>query len=119
MNTFSMSCLTAGAGEGTEVSSTSCDIPASQIWQTRGDGTIRNLEKQSSYFTDSRNSIITTVSCKGNPNQHWAYSLSGDLQNEGTGKCLTEGDEGVITTAACKFETNSQVYALPIGVKLQ
>jgi hypothetical protein len=111
--------LTAGAGEGTEVSSASCDFPGSQVWQARADGTIRNLEKESSCLTDAGNGVITTVACKGNPNQHWAYSLSGDLKNDGTGKCLTEGDEGVITTEACKYETNAQVFSLPIGVALQ
>ncbi|OBT38889.1 hypothetical protein VE00_10586 [Pseudogymnoascus sp. WSF 3629] len=119
MNTFSMTCLTAGAAKGSEVSSASCNSPNSQVWQVKSDGSIRNLAEQSRCLTDSGNGPVTIAPCTGNPNQNWSYALSGDLTNEGTGKCLTEGVEGQITTETCKFETNNQVYALPIGVKLQ
>ncbi|KFY17524.1 hypothetical protein V492_00619 [Pseudogymnoascus sp. VKM F-4246] len=120
MNTFSMNCMTAGAGAGVnEVASASCDFPDTQVWQVRADGSIRNLEDESKCLTDSGNGPITTVACKGNQNQIWSYALSGDLTNKGTGKCLTEGVEGQITTQGCAFETNNQVYALPVGVKLQ
>lgn len=50
--------------------------------------------------------------------QQWSYGVSGNLVSRVKGLCLQEDAEGEAVARKCGVELDSQVVALPGGVKL-
>ncbi|RHZ58412.1 hypothetical protein CDV55_100409 [Aspergillus turcosus] len=88
-NTASGNCLTDG--DGGSVGFEACKGSETQIWQ------------------------ISIQLCTGHQDQKWTYEITGNLKNEHTNMCLTEGG-GI---SECGFELDSQVFGLPSGVDIK
>jgi alpha-galactosidase len=53
-----------------------------------------------------------------NKGQKWTYGINGNVVTKVNGLCLTEGTHGRASVGKCGSELDSQVLALPGGVKL-
>jgi alpha-galactosidase len=114
-NTFSLSVLTATTKGVGWLNSTGLD---GQVWQTKSDGTVSPLSSPSSCLAALENGKVGLVSCSGKKEQSWDYYITGNLLSRSSGECLTEGDNGEVSTSKCQWEANIQVIALPSGVKI-
>jgi alpha-galactosidase len=113
-NTYSLNVLTLDQG-GIHWANSTGD--RGQVWQTRSDGSLRPLPSPQNCLTDLGGNVDFEI-CLGKKEQKWAYQITGSIVNRGSNKCLTTGDKGVVTTAKCLYEDNSQVFALPSGVTI-
>ncbi|THC94932.1 hypothetical protein EYZ11_005571 [Aspergillus tanneri] len=109
-NTKSGNCLTEANGS---VRFEACKGDESQIWQMRSSGELRPLSQTERCLT-ARGKAVSLEPCKGDA-QKWSYGLSGNLKNDNTESCLTEGLE---VLSSCGQEMDSQVFGLPSGVHL-
>ena len=110
-DTASMNCLTSS---GKSVDFAKCEAKDSQVWQVGPSGTLSALSDTSKCLaTDGKH--VSLKHCSESENQKWTYSYTGNLKNEKSGKCLTEG----LGVAKCGDELESQVFGLPSGVHVQ
>jgi alpha-galactosidase len=110
-NTASGNCLTDDDGE--RAGFEACRGSESQIWQVSELGSLRPLSRTSHCLTAG--SQISVDLCTGHQDQRWTYAITGNLKNEHTKMCLTEG-KGI---SECGFERDSQVFGLPSGVDIK
>jgi alpha-galactosidase len=110
-NTASGNCLTDDDGE--RAGFEACRGSERQIWQVSELGSLRPLSRTSHCLTAG--SQISVDLCTGHQDQRWTYAITGNLKNEHTKMCLTEG-EGI---SECGFERDSQVFGLPSGVDIK
>ena len=116
-NTASILCLDAtDLKNATNIKTTNCTAEDPQVWQVRGDGTIRSLADTEACLGEA-DGKVESAACEGGEAQQWAYELHGYVTNVGSGNCLTEG-EGGVTVEECGGKDNAQVFALPAGVKV-
>jgi alpha-galactosidase len=115
-NGASLNTLTATSGQITFDTIAGTD---EQVWQIRPIvGTVSPLSNTDLCLTASNNEA-TLEPCAILPinlAQQWDYSVKGYLTNRQTGQCLTEVTQSTLTT--CQYEIDSQVWALPAGVKV-
>ncbi|KAK0103013.1 hypothetical protein ONS95_000803 [Cadophora gregata] len=114
-NTFSLNTLTASSEGVSWANSTAVD---EQVWQARSDGTIRTIADPSSCLTDSSGETLMLARCSRRAAQKWDYTYSGNVLSRISRMCLTEADDGTATLSTCLDQVNSQVIALPGGVKI-
>jgi alpha-galactosidase len=114
-NTYSLRCLTFSPKGLTWTNATAAD---GQVWRTRADGTIRSLANDMACLTDVGRGKLLMETCLGGRNQKWDYLYSGNVRSRTSKFCLTEGDDGLVSTYMCGYETNGQVFALPSGVEV-
>ncbi|KAF4211261.1 hypothetical protein CNMCM8980_006858 [Aspergillus fumigatiaffinis] len=110
-NTASGNCLTDDDGE--RAGFEACRGSERQIWQVSELGSLRPLSRTSHCLTAG--SQISIDLCTGHQDQRWTYAITGNLKNEHTKMCLTEG-EGI---SECGLERDSQVFGLPSGVDIK
>jgi alpha-galactosidase len=120
-NTFSMKCLTA-RGRGEVVFST-CRGLDEQVWSVSADGAVRPLSEEDMCLdvdeTVRDGAVLGLERCgKRDKSQEWSYLIDGNLLNVGKGLCLEEGRNHVAMAKKCRIASDSQVVALPGGVKL-
>jgi len=113
-NTFSLNTLTV-TNRGLQWGNSTGED--GQVWQTKGDGTVRSLSNLSKCLTNGEKKV-EVKQCSGKTCQKWDYYLSGNLKSRSSKGCLTETDRGAVTTSKCLYEANSQVFGLPSGVKI-
>lgn len=111
LNTASITCLDAS-----DLSTTDCNAEDPQVWQVRGDGTIRSLADAEACLGEA-DGKVESGACEGGDAQKWTYKLHGYVVNAGSEGCLTQG-EGGVTVEECGGKDNAQVFALPAGVKV-
>ncbi|EAW13236.1 putative alpha-galactosidase [Aspergillus clavatus NRRL 1] len=109
-NTASGNCLTDGEALAFEP----CRGQDLQVWQVEESGILRPLSRTSHCLTAIGDNVVVKP-CTGRPGQRWTYHITGNLQNQHTGACLTEGT-GI---DVCGFELDSQVFGLPSGVDIE
>lgn len=114
-NTFSLATLTASSGGVSWTNSSAAD---EQVWQTRSDGTIRALANPSTCLTDLGEGKLGLARCSRRAAQKWDYTYSGNVLSRSSNMCLTEADGGTAILNACLDQVDSQVIALPSGVKI-
>ncbi|KAH6719283.1 glycoside hydrolase superfamily [Leptodontidium sp. 2 PMI_412] len=114
-NTYSLTTLTASSKGLIWANSTAADV---QVWQARSDGTVRTLAHSSDCLTDLGGGKLGLSRCSRRVAQKWDYTYSGNLISRSSKLCLTEADNEALTLSACLDQANSQVVALPGGVKI-
>lgn len=119
-NTFSLNCLTAtGLRRGPNVDFLACNGVNTNVWQMTDESMISCLAAKNKCLTVDGEDVGLEVCDKSDKNQRWSYGISGNLVSKKNGLCLTEGEDGEVLAAKCGVEFNSQVLALPAGVKLE
>jgi alpha-galactosidase len=112
-NTASLNCLTR---EGDSVSWTPCSGSDAQVWQVTDSRTIRSIVDLTSCLVGGGKGQVSLKACSANAAaQKWGYAISGNVVNQGTSTCLSEGDDGGVTVEACAMESDAQVFELPSG----
>ncbi|PSS15319.1 carbohydrate-binding module family 13 protein [Amorphotheca resinae ATCC 22711] len=113
-NTASLNCLTAN---GSSVRWTKCTGSDTQIWQITSGRSISSLSDLSKCLSrDAKSGTVALEVCQGwHKSQKWDYAITGNVQNQASSDCLTEGQDGVVTLVECLVENNSQVFELPSG----
>jgi hypothetical protein len=114
-NTYSLTTLTTNHGRLSWANSTGVD---GQVWQTREDGTIRNIVNDGACLAELPGGKVVLATCVGKSSQQWDYMYSGNLQSRSSYNCLTEEANEAVMTADCLFEDNTQVFGLPSGVEI-
>ncbi|KAG9247331.1 glycoside hydrolase family 27 protein [Calycina marina] len=115
-NTYSLNTLTF-SGKNLHWSTSTGDV--SQVWQAKGDGTVRNLAYPAQCLTSTGlGKQVGIKGCSGCSAQKWGYYISGNLMSKSSRGCLTEAASGVVTVSGCLYEDNTQVVALPGGVEV-
>ncbi|KAH7383620.1 glycoside hydrolase family 27 protein [Cadophora sp. MPI-SDFR-AT-0126] len=114
-NTFSLSTLTASSEGVKWTNSTAID---EQVWQATKDGTIRTIGNVTNCLTDLGDGKVGLSRCSRRGAQKWDYTYSGNLLSRSSMLCLTEADVGAAILSTCLDQVNSQVVALPSGVKI-
>ncbi|KHN98373.1 alpha-N-acetylgalactosaminidase [Metarhizium album ARSEF 1941] len=93
-----------------------CNGYDSQVWRVRSDGHIYSLLRPRDCLVELEGTVVTRKnSCHHHP---WTYKTSGNLVNNVSGKCLTEGADGSVTTEGCGYLLNEQIFVLPAGIEL-
>ncbi|WPH02471.1 putative alpha-galactosidase [Acrodontium crateriforme] len=111
-NALSYNCLTAS---GNVATFGTCEAASSQVWQISPRGLISPLSNPNKCLT-AQNGQLSMAKCSPSKTSHqWEYRLTGNLFNKNSNQCLVEGDSGLTT---CGFELDSQVFGLPVGVKV-
>ncbi|KAF2267537.1 putative alpha-galactosidase [Lojkania enalia] len=119
-NTFSLNCLTAPSSHrSSAVKFIPCNGDDEQVWQISSTGKVSPLSAPSSYLTANGRKVTLESREMGARSQQWKYGVSGNLINKGTGLALDEGGEGQISLEKAGVALDSQVFALPGGVKLE
>lgn len=119
-NTFSLNCLTAQHGhtDHAEVTFSACEGDDTQVWQVSAQGLVRSLA-YGRFCLAVGGSGVELERCDVTQKcQTWSYKLSGNLVSKAKGLCLTEGTRGIVGVKKCGTELDSQVLALPGGIKL-
>ncbi|CZT48229.1 related to alpha-galactosidase precursor [Rhynchosporium secalis] len=114
-NTYSLTTLTASSDKLIWGNSTAAD---GQVWQAWRNGSIRKIARPSYCLTDLGSGSIGLLECSGRAEQKWDYTYSGNLISRTSRNCLTEADNKTALLAKCLDQVNSQVVALPGGVKI-
>lgn len=114
-NTFSMNCLTASRSS---VKFSTCSGNGEQVWTVSTLGLVSPLSAGSRCLSVDGNEIGLETCDKTEKSQQWSYGVSGNLVNKVKGLCLEEGEKGV-SAKKCGVALDSQVVALPGGVKLE
>ncbi|KAF9883649.1 hypothetical protein FE257_003083 [Aspergillus nanangensis] len=110
LHAASEGCLTGGSAiSGVKIET--CRATADQIWQVSRLGELRPLAASGLCLTGEAGKA-SLRRCSGGEDQRWSYAISGNLQNEFTGSCLTES-EGESEMKPCVRAADSQVFALP------
>lgn len=117
-NTFSLNCLTASSRRSS-VKFAVCSGDDEQVWRVSSAGTVSPLSGQNKCLTvDGSDVGLENCERRGSKSQQWSYGISGNLVNKAKGLCLEEGEGGGVEVKKCGIELDSQVVALPGGVKL-
>lgn len=114
-NTLSMRCLTDD--ESGNVTWAMCDASDAQVWGVRAQGHINSLLRPEECIVDAQGKVVSHRS--GCRSDAWTYTISGNLINRVSGRCLTEGIDGAATAEVCGYLLNEQVVALPVGVHIE
>ncbi|KAH8671653.1 glycoside hydrolase superfamily [Xylariales sp. PMI_506] len=123
-NTYTLSCLTAGAATGcsggSSVTWANCTGGDGQVWRVRPEGTVSSLLDESHCLAEAADGTVAMVPCSdAAASTKWNYFISGNLINAKSGSCLTEiTGEAPAYSEQCGYLTNEQVLALPVGVTL-
>ncbi|CAI6322532.1 unnamed protein product [Periconia digitata] len=122
-NTFSLNCLTATSSHHSPtVRFAPCTGDDEQVWRVSQQGAISSLADDRLCLAVDRNDV-SLERCERNPSstaQAWKYGISGNLVSKSKGSlCLTELGHGKVEARKCGNEVDSQVVALPGGVKLE
>ncbi|KAF1950881.1 alpha-galactosidase extracellular [Byssothecium circinans] len=119
-NTFSLNCLTLSSSHHSpSVRFAACDGEDEQVWQVSAQGLVTSLAKEGLCLTADGDDVGLRR-CEGSDkSQVWSYGVSGNLVNKARGLCLTEIGRGGVAARKCGNEVDSQVVALPGGVKLE
>ncbi|OKL55662.1 Alpha-galactosidase A [Talaromyces atroroseus] len=116
-NDASSNCLTAGS-DG-QIAFDAFSGTDEQVWQIEPlVGTVSPLSDTSLCLTATNHQAILEPCAVVPINlaQQWDYSVSGYLMNRLTKQCVTESTQSSLGT--CQDEIDSQVWALPVGVKV-
>ncbi|OAQ65460.1 alpha-galactosidase [Pochonia chlamydosporia 170] len=113
-NTNTLKCLTDD--KSGKVTWAACNAADAQVWAVRADGHINSLLRPDECIVDAKGKILSRHS--GCRSDSWTYKISGNVINNVSGKCLTEGTDGSATAESCGYLLNEQVVALPVGVKV-
>ncbi|KND94997.1 Alpha-galactosidase A [Tolypocladium ophioglossoides CBS 100239] len=111
-NTNTTNCLTDN--KSGHVTFAQCDGSDAQTWRVRPHGNINSLLRPDECIVDAQGAILSRHS--GCRTDAWTYELSGNLINNNSKLCLTEGANGAATATSCGYELNEQVVGLPVGV---
>jgi alpha-galactosidase len=114
-NTFSMNCLTA---HGSSVKFSPCTGVDEQIWTVSSSGAVSPLSADSKCLTVDGSDVGLEKCDKDERGQQWKYGISGNLKGGKKDLCLEESSHGIKATK-CGIALDSQVVALPGGVKLE
>ncbi|KAL1599001.1 hypothetical protein SLS60_008147 [Paraconiothyrium brasiliense] len=121
-NTFSLNCLTTFASSqhgSSDVKFAACEGSDEQVWQISSQGLIYSLADSKSCLAVDRNDVKQERCNSKQKAQQWSYGISGNLVTKPKGLCLTEGNRGIVSIKKCGTALDSQVVALPAGVKLE
>lgn len=113
-NTFSMKCLTA---HRSTVTFAACTGDDEQIWTVSSSGAVSPLSAATKCLTVDGSDVGLEKCDKDERGQQWSYGISGNVKGGQKGLCLEESSHGV-KAAKCGYALDSQVFALPGGVKL-
>lgn len=115
-NTFSMLCLTVD-GQGTTFAE--CKGADEQVWRVEAGGVVRPLSSdRDCLIVDGTD--VGIERCDGKKKtQQWSYGVDGNLVSRANGLCLEESTEKDTVVKKCGIALNSQVVALPGGVKFE
>ncbi|KAL5416937.1 hypothetical protein PMIN04_007933 [Paraphaeosphaeria minitans] len=118
-NSFSLHCLTARRGaRGFDVTFSACGGDDRHVWQVSSQGLVSSLA-HGKVCLAVHGSDVSLARCDAKQKaQKWSYGISGNLVSEAKGLCLTEGSRGGVGVKKCGTALDSQVLALPGGVKL-
>ncbi|KAI7969385.1 hypothetical protein EIK77_005015 [Talaromyces pinophilus] len=120
-NDASSNCLTATSSNrwSGQIAFNACSGTDAQVWQIRPlVGTVSPLSDTNLCLTASGKQVKLEP-CALIPidlAQQWDYSVHGYLTNRLNKQCVTESTQS--TLSACQYEIDSQVWALPVGVKV-
>jgi alpha-galactosidase len=124
-NTFSMNCLTSTHRNAKAVFTT-CNGDDEQVWRVSSNGAISPLSARDKCLTTDGEDVILQKCGRGAKDQQWSYGVDGNLVSRVyKGLCLQEvasgrpGRELPVTVRKCGVAVDSQVFALPGGVKLE
>lgn len=119
-NTFSLNCLTAHRGaHDSDVVFSACEGDDKQVWQVTSQGLVSSLAYGNKCLVVD-GSDVSLERCDAKHKAHkWNYGISGNLVSKVKGLCLTEGIRGSVGVKRCGRALDSQVVALPGGVKLE
>ncbi|PVI00336.1 carbohydrate-binding module family 13 protein [Periconia macrospinosa] len=124
-NTFSLNCLTLTSSphhSPSTVKFTPCTGEDEQVWQVSPRGGVTSLADDRLCLSVEDRNAVGLERCGGRDDdkaQAWKYGVNGNLVSRVKGACLTEGNGGRVEARACGNEADSQVFALPGGVKLE
>lgn len=117
-NTFSLNCLSASSRRGSlSVKFAACNADDGQVW-TISSGSISPLSARGKCLNVDGGDVGFDSCDSRDKKQQWSYGVSGNLVNQAKGLCLQEGSNGNVVAKKCGFALDSQVVALPGGVKL-
>ena len=114
-NTFSLNCLTA---HHTSVKFVTCSGADEQVWTVSTGGTVSPLSADSYCLYVDGSDVGLSKCSKSDKSQQWSYGVNGNFVNKAKSLCLDEGTKGV-SVKKCGIAADSQVVALPGGVKLE
>lgn len=115
-NTFSLTTLSATSKGLSWANSTGVD---GQVWQAKDDSSFSPISDLSQCLTDFDKGKVGLSKCnKKLGGQQWEYLYSGNLRSVSSQECLTESASEGVTTEQCLYLDNTQVFALPSGVKV-
>jgi alpha-galactosidase len=121
-NTFSLNCLTASASShhgSSDVQFAACEGEDEQVWQVSSQGLVSSLAHgKTCLAVDGSGVRLELCDAKQNA-QKWSYGIGGNLVSKTRGLCLTESSRGSVGVKKCGIALDSQVVALPGGVKLE
>jgi alpha-galactosidase len=115
-NTFSMNCL--AATRHSSVAFTACNGADAQVWTVSTAGLVSPLSAPKKCLSVDSGEVGLEKCDRGDKSQVWKYGLNGNLVNKARGLCLEENEDGVLAKNCGKW-LDSQVVALPGGVKLE
>lgn len=124
-NTFSLNCLTGsssrnhGSHPSSKVKFAPCQGDDEQVWQISPQGLVSSLADRNKCLAVDSGDVSLKVCNKADTKQRWNYGISGNLVNVQRGTCLTEGKRGGVSAGKCGVEKDTQVVALPGGVRLE
>ena len=116
-NTFSLNCLSAH--RSSSVKFAPCNGDDGQVWQISSSGLITPLSAGNKCLSVDDGEVGLETCDKSEKSQVWKYGIDGNLVNKAKGLCLQEKARGVAVAKKCGRELDSQVVALPGGVKLE
>ncbi|KAF2800661.1 carbohydrate-binding module family 13 protein [Melanomma pulvis-pyrius CBS 109.77] len=122
-NTFSLNCLSASSSRrSSSVQFAPCNADDGQVWQILSSGLVKPLSADGKCLSANGGDVGLEDCDKGDQSQLWSYGINGNLVNKARGLCLEEGAKGknaLAVTKKCGREVDSQVVALPGGVRLE
>ncbi|KAF2706338.1 carbohydrate-binding module family 13 protein [Pleomassaria siparia CBS 279.74] len=119
-NTFSMNCLSASSSShhAPSVKFAACNAAHGQVWQIATSGSVSPLSAKGKCLSARDGEIKLEICDKSKKSQVWSYGVNGNLVNRAKGLCLEEGAKAAVVNK-CGRELDSQVVAVPGGVKLE
>ncbi|KAJ5610950.1 hypothetical protein N7510_007669 [Penicillium lagena] len=110
-------CLTAS---GSSVTFETCNAADSQVWSINDKGSklsLSPLSDQSLCLAARNGNTVSLAKCRGS-DETWSHFITGHLQNDQAGGCLTESAAGAARLGSCSLGQAGQILGLPSGVKL-
>jgi alpha-galactosidase len=120
-NTFSLNCLSASASPhhgSSDVKFAACEGEDEQVWQVSAQGLVSSLAHSKTCLAVDGSDVSLEPCDAKQKAQKWSYGTSGNLVSKVRGLCLTESSRGSVGVKKCGRALDSQVVALPGGVKL-